>query len=202
MPLPPNEFSASRRELHLRQIEMRGFERDDGLFDIEGRVNDRKPRAFKSPAGERHVGAGEFIHDMWLRITVDRDLVVQSISSVTDASPYPVCQRGNGNLDRIVGMKIGSGWSSEVKRRLGGAQCCTHLMELLIPMATAAFQSLSFIRLSGPDRADANGRPLKIDSCFAYSSNSAVVARRWPSYYTGQQTVAEQEVDLRFPTVS
>ena len=105
MPLPPNEFSASRKELHLRQIEMRGFERDDGLFDIEGRVNDRKPRAFKSPAGERHVGAGEFIHDMWLRITVDRDLVVQSINSATDASPYPVCQRGNVNLDRIVGLR-------------------------------------------------------------------------------------------------
>lgn len=111
---------------------------------------------------------------MWLRMTVDRDLVVHSISSVTDASPYPVCQRGNVNLDRIVGMKIGTGWSSEVKRRLGAAQCCTHLMELLIPMATAAFQSLSFIRLSAPDRADANGRLVKIDSCFAYSSHS------WP----------------------
>lgn len=116
MPLPPNEFSASRIELHLRQIEMRGFERDDGLFDIEGRVTDRKPRAFKSPARARHISAGEFIHDMWLRMTVDRDLVVRSVSSVTDASPFPVCQRGNVNLDRIIGMKIGAGWSSEVKR--------------------------------------------------------------------------------------
>lgn len=198
MPLPAHEFSSTRKELHLRQIEMRGYEREDGLFDIEGRVNDRKPQGFKSPSGERTVAPNEFIHDMWLRLTVDRDLVVRDIVSSSDATPYPVCREGDVNLKRIIGMRVGSGWSSEVKRRLGGAQCCTHLMELLIPLATAAFQSLGGLRLAAPDRLDSQGRPVKIDSCFAYSSNRAVVGKRWPQFYTGQQTPAEREADLRF----
>lgn len=200
MPLPDHEFTANRKELHLRRIEMRGYERPDGLFDIEGRVNDRKPQGFKSPTGERAVAPDEFIHDMWVRLTVDRDLVVRGIASASDATPYPVCRQGDVNLERIIGMRIGGGWISEVKRRLGGAQCCTHLMELLIPLATAAFQSLGPVRMAAPERLDGNGRPLKIDSCFAYSSARAVVGKRWPQFYTGQQSPAERDADLRFPS--
>jgi len=76
-----------------------------------------------------------------------------------------------------------SGWSSEVKRRLRGARSCTHLMELLIPMATTAFQSLSASGLTRVDRLDITGRPIKIDSCYAYGAQRELVRRKWPEYY-------------------
>ena len=41
MPLPP---SADREEVHLRAIEMRGYRRADGDYEIEGRVTDTKTR--------------------------------------------------------------------------------------------------------------------------------------------------------------
>ena len=53
----------------------------------------------------------------------------------------------------IVGERIRGGWSMMVKAKLGGAAGCTHLMELLIPMATAAYQTLSSVRLARPGRA-------------------------------------------------
>ena len=39
MPLPP---SVPRDELHLRSIQLRGFRRSDGLYDIEARMVDTK----------------------------------------------------------------------------------------------------------------------------------------------------------------
>jgi hypothetical protein len=70
-----------------------------------------------------------------------------------------------------------------VKSRLGGAQGCTHLMELLLPLATAAYQTIQPVRLRRPDALDAGGRPMKIDSCYAYAGHRDVVARRWPQFH-------------------
>jgi hypothetical protein len=202
VPFVPTKTDVRRRELHLRTIEMRGYEREDGLYDIEGRVCDRKTSAFQPPAGNRVVDAGEAVHDMWLRLTVDEDLVVRDIASVSDATPYPTCRQGGANLSRMVGVRIAGGWTAEVKRRLGGAASCTHLMELLIPLGTAAFQTLAPIRLARPDRLDAVGRPVKIDSCHAYSSAGALVARRWPAFHTGNLPADEVDRQLAEPSAA
>lgn len=76
-----------------------------------------------------------------------------------------------------------SGWSKAVRSRLGGERSCTHLMELLIPLATVAFQSLSYPSRTRPERLDATGRPLKIDSCYAYGAERELVLRQWPEFH-------------------
>ncbi len=40
----------TREELHVRQIEFRGFRRSDGLFEIESQLADRKTHDFTPPA--------------------------------------------------------------------------------------------------------------------------------------------------------
>jgi hypothetical protein len=62
---------------------------------------------------------------------------------------------------------------------------CTHLTELLMPLATVAFQALLQVRQSKPAPVDANGRPRKIDSCYAYASDREIVRHRWPMHYDG-----------------
>jgi hypothetical protein len=54
-----------------------------------------------------------------------------------------------------------------------------------MPLATVAFQTLSQLRQARPTPVDANGKPRKIDSCYAYASDREVVQRRWPLYYDG-----------------
>jgi hypothetical protein len=179
MPLPD---SPNRRELHHRSIEMRGYRRDDGLFEIDGRVTDVKTESMKRMDGGREFVAGVPIHDMWVRLVVDEDLVVKDVIAVTDASPYEICREAVEPMRAIVGERIKGGWSNMVKSKLGGAKGCTHLMEILIPLATAAFQTLTSTRLKKPDAIDANGRPLKIDSCYAYGKDREVVARIWPRW--------------------
>jgi len=180
MPLPE---SPSRTQLHLRRIEMRGFRREDGLFEIDGRVTDTKTYDIQRSDIQRGAPAGAPIHDMWLRLVVDDDLVVRDLLAVTDASPYDVCRDAVAPMAKIIGERIKPGWSNMVKSKLGGAQGCTHLMELLLPLATAAYQTIQPVRLGRPDALDAAGRPSKIDSCYAYAADREVVARRWPQFH-------------------
>ena len=180
MPLPE---SPHRTELHLRRIEMRGYRRDDGLYEIDGRVVDTKTHTISRPDGSEGVPAGTPIHDMWVRLVVDEDLLVHDLVAVTDASPHTVCREAVAPMQAIVGDRISAGWSNRVKAKLGGAKGCTHLMEILIPLATTAYQTLTSIRMSRPDVLDTSGRPVKIDSCYAYAKERDLVRIRWPAFH-------------------
>ena len=48
---------APRRHLHTRTIRCEGYERDDGLFDIEASIVDQKTYAVEEPyRGRREAG--------------------------------------------------------------------------------------------------------------------------------------------------
>lgn len=173
----------TRRELHFRRIDMRGFERSDGLFEVEGRVTDSKTHEFVHPEPGRKVPAGEHIHDMGVRLVFDEDMVVHEVQTFTDSAPYAACPEGGRALQSIKGLRMAGGWSREVRTRLRGARSCTHLMEILIPLATTAYQSLGFLRVARPAKLDEERRPLQIDSCYAYAEGGAVVLHRWPQFY-------------------
>ena len=174
-----------RQALHHRQIDMRGFRRSDGLFEVEGRVVDRKPFDFVPLSSDRNIPAQQAIHDMGVRLVFDRTMLVLEVHTFTDAAPYDICPQGGAALQSIKGLRIGPGWTSEVRRRLAGPGSCTHLMELLIPMATTAIQAMSPVNAGKPESLDANGRPRKIDSCYAYSAERPLVQQRWPEFYRG-----------------
>ncbi len=177
------EPAVTREELHHRRIEMRGYRRSDGLYEVEGRVIDRKSCDFSPLLGGRHVAAGEPVHDMGVRIVFDDQMVVREIETFTDAAPYRVCPGGGEALRSLMGLRISTGWAKVVRERLSGAASCTHLMQLLMPLATVAFQTMSSVRQAEPLRRDATGRPVKIDSCFAYGAGSELVREHWPEFH-------------------
>lgn len=178
-----SDADVARDELHFRRIDMRGYQRSDGYFELVGRVTDRKTDDFSPRGGEKFVPANEPIHDMGVRLVFDENLTVLDIQSFTEAAPYPQCALGGLALRTLIGERMSKGWTKAVRSRLGGNHACTHLMEILIPMATAAHQSLSQINRKKPLQRDAHGRPLKIDSCYAYGANQEVVRQLWPEYY-------------------
>ena len=66
-----------------------------------------------------------------------------------------------------------------MKESLGGVKSCTHLMELMLPLATA--------RAARPEPIAPSGRPARIDGCYAFASHREVVRRKWPEHYTGDR---------------
>jgi hypothetical protein len=86
----PLSEPAPRRHLHTRKITCEGFARDDGLWDIEARIVDTKTYSVDEPfRGLREPGMP--VHDMQLRLTLDRDMVVRDIEVTTNESPYDIC---------------------------------------------------------------------------------------------------------------
>ncbi len=178
-----SEPRPARTPLHRRRIEITGYRREDGLYDIEGRLLDRKDVEF--PVGGRLKPPGEAVHDMWLRITVDRELRIVDAAAATDAMPYEgACDRITPDYAKLVGLSIGPGYLRHVKERLGGVQGCTHITELAAALATAAFQTFAGQGLAPPDR-----KPPQLDRCHALDSHGPTVARFYPKWYRGTAPV-------------
>src|SRR3546814_2968671 len=79
---------------------------------------------------------------MSIRLTIDGDFKVHDIEAVTDYSPFTICPNVTPNFKRMIGAEIKLGWTLQVRKALGGVEGCTHLVDLLIAMATVAFQTL------------------------------------------------------------
>ena len=172
-----------REELHHRRIDMRGYRRDDGLFEVEGQVVDRKPVPFVPASGGRDVPAGEPIHDLGVRLVFDDSMTIRAVETFTRSAPYAICPAGGLPLQALVGVRIGGGWTREIRARMARAESCTHLVELLGPMATTAIQAMSSVRRGQPEPLDNDGRPRKIDSCYAYGAGRELVREQWPQFY-------------------
>lgn len=175
IPNTPLSPPVAREHLHTRRIECRGYRRADGLWDIEAQIVDTKTYAFEN-GWRGTVGPGEPLHDMHVRLTLDDRLVIHDAEAVTVASPYRICPEAAPNLARIKGLRIKPGWMGEVKRRYGGPEGCTHILELLRPLATAAFQTIFpyLERLHDEGRVgDGARRPAgpPVDSCYAYAAD-------------------------------
>ena len=179
----PLAHSGHRELLHTRNIDRRGFRRSDGTFEIEGRVTDVKNHSLLPPGRDDPLPVGVPIHDMSVRLVIDANMVISDVIAVTDAGPYEPCPEATESLKALRGWSIGPGWTARVKQLLG-AQSCTHLVELLIPMATVAYQTLAPVRFARPDRLNAAGVPVKINSCYAYAQHRPLVRKLWPEHYS------------------
>jgi hypothetical protein len=182
--MPLSEPAAPRQHIHTRRVEVRGYRREDGLWDIEGHLADTKTYSFDN-LDRGAVRAGDPVHDMWLRLTVDDELRVHAVEAVTDAAPYGVCPVITPNFQRLVGVRIGPGFRRELKQRLGGREGCTHLLELLGPIATTAYQTILPLKAEELRAKGGPRRPRFLDTCHALASDGEVVRRHWPEFYTG-----------------
>jgi hypothetical protein len=181
MPLTP---PVPREPMHNRQVECRGYRRADGLWDIEGHLVDTKSHAF-----ENHyrgvVEAGVPVHEMWLRITVDDDLLIHAAEASSDHFPFLACPEVAPRFEALKGIRVGPGWRRKVQELLGRTNGCTHLVELLGPLATTAYQTVYPKRAKRAAEEGAQRKPELIDSCHAMRSDGEVVKRSWPAFYTG-----------------
>ncbi|MBL0142889.1 MAG: DUF2889 domain-containing protein [Betaproteobacteria bacterium] len=180
-----SEPRARRVPLHRRSVEITGYKRDDGLFDIEGHLVDAKDIEFK--VGGRVLEPRQPVHGMWLRITVDRELRIVDAEACTEAMPYPGhCDGITPAYAKLIGLCIGPGYLRRVKELLGGVRGCTHITELAGALATVTFQTFAGQGLIPTDR-----KPPQLDRCHALDSRSPVVGRFYPKWYRGAAAVVE-----------
>jgi hypothetical protein len=189
METPPTPYGAGhvtslspavpREAVHKRQINCNGFVRADGLYDIEAELTDHKTYDF--PSDFRGTVTPDLaVHHMVLRITIDRDRVIQHAEAITITGPYAICPTANAVFDNLVGLQIGPGWRRKVQAAIGGRHGCTHITELLGPVATIAYQTLygeeaRQKRQSGTpsDKDKQASRSQLANSCVGYADDSS-----------------------------
>ena len=173
---------ATERELvHHRQVDLRFFTRNDGLYEVEGALLDRKAHPFRRQLADTDLPPGSPLHDIVVTLVIDAHMKVHEALARMHATPFEACQGATRTLAPLVGLSMRSGWNRRVRELLGGKSSCTHIVELLGPMATTAYQGLAPLRLAAiNDPANEAQRQAKVDSCLAYAAEGPVVARLWP----------------------
>ncbi len=167
----------SRRLIHTRRIDCLAYERSDGLLDIEGHLVDSKPfDLFLSERGA--LAPGEPIHEMILCLTVDRGLTIRDVRAETRHAPYGVCGAIGDTYRQLIGIQIGTGFVRQAKTLFRGVAGCSHLTELLSPIATTAYQAL----WGDPMAEGKDGRfaaslktPSPVDGCHALRRDGEIV---------------------------
>jgi hypothetical protein len=177
MPLPVTEVE---RELtHTRRVRFEGYKRSDGLWDIEAHLSDTKNHDFHLKTGVRR--AGQPIHDMWLRVTIDKELTILDAVAFSDTVPYPGgCESAAPLYRKLIGLSLVRDFRRKVREALGGVRGCTHLTEMLSGLPTAAIQT--FAGETNED-GEEGAKPFQLDQCYALETSSETVRKWYPTWY-------------------
>ena len=187
---------ARRKHIHTRTYRGDAFEREDGLFDVEVEMQDTKPFSFDN-TDRGYVSAGEPLHHMKMRVTIDETMTIRDVEARTLASPYHMCADITPNYKNLIGVQIAGGFTKRVQEITGRSAGCTHHNDILRVVGTTAFQGLwTIISRRARERAAAeNGEtgPSRfagkaaaqalLNTCHAYAENSPIVAREWPQLH-------------------
>ena len=172
--------ASPRQRLHTRQVIYQGYRRADGLFDIEGHIVDVKDHDMPLLSGVRP--AGEPVHDMWVRVTIDRAYTIREIEAQSDRVPYPGgCDTIGPDYKVLVGANLLQGFRKRLHDAMGHVRGCTHITDMLGSLPTAAIQTFA-----GLQREDTGtSKPFQLDRCHALETTSETVRKYYPRWYRG-----------------
>lgn len=183
----PLSRTVPRRLLHIRDIRLSGYEREDGLMDVEAHLTDIKTYS-ASNVDRNGIQAGEPLHDMWLRLTLTPELEIVASEAAMDATPYSICPEVTPNFERLKGLVIGKGFLTQAAQRVRGVEGCTHLRELIQQVATVAYQTRQGLRkpTDKPVPAHHLGAEPRLargllNSCYAHDEAGPIASRARPA---------------------
>jgi Protein of unknown function (DUF2889) len=180
MSLPVTEVE--RELLHTRRVRYEGYRRADGLWDIEAHLTDTKNHDYQLKTGVRR--AGQPVHSMWLRLTIDGKLNIVDACASSDVVPYPGgCEQIVPAYRQLVGLNLAGQFRKKSKQLLGGVRGCTHLTEMLAGMPTAAIQSFAG---EMKEEQDDGSKPFQLDQCHALETTTDTVKMWYPKWYRGK----------------
>lgn len=177
MPLSMPKVARSRA--HLRRIEVEGFLREDGLLELDARLTDLKDRDQPLASGVRKVG--DPIHDLLVRVTIDKSFSIIAVEACSDWVPYPgACDTIGPAYRSLVGLNLLRGFRRTVSEMFADVRGCSHLTELLFSLPTAAIQTFATFRRENEDGEE---KPFQLDRCHALETSSSTVREYYPRWY-------------------
>ena len=147
---------------------------------VAGTLKDERFQEFHALAGE--VLPGGIIHHLTIQLLMNAtSLLIEDVAVAMKTVPEEACRETCHCLDALKGLAITKGFTVKAKKLAGGKQGCTHLMELLLVMAPAAFQGRITYRGRTPFNLDAQRIRGVItalaDTCHAWREDGPIIKR-------------------------
>ena len=177
MPLPVPD--SPRRRAHTRRIEIEGYLREDGLFELDASLSDVKDLDYPLASGLRPAGVP--VHFMRVRVTLDQAFNIVDAVACSDGVPYPgQCDTIGPAYKKLIGLNLVRGFRRTVGEMFADVRGCTHITELLLSLPTAAIQTFATFRR---DNEDSPEKPFQLDRCHALESSAEAVRVYYPRWY-------------------
>jgi cytidylate kinase len=170
--------------LHSRNITVSTHEIGQDEILVEGILRDERLCPVISSTEGIELPAG-IVHHMTVEmILAVPTLEILSIRAAMPAHPFPECLEMCETVRQLEGLRLMSGYTAEVQRRLGKAKGCLHLTNLLLATGSAAVQGAwSFFKrkrkrpLSVTPRQAEDRASLVLDSCRVWRKDGPMAAR-------------------------
>lgn len=121
------------------------------------------------------------VHHMRICLKVDiSSLTIADIEVELPATPKEECGELRKSLETIKGLTMTSGFTSNVKSRVGGRKGCIHLTTLLLTMAPAVLQGYWVHGDRDPKRRNISSEHMEkylIDTCHVWRREGPLVKK-------------------------
>ncbi|KPJ78248.1 MAG: hypothetical protein AMJ54_04580 [Deltaproteobacteria bacterium SG8_13] len=164
-------------KIQSRSIDISSFECDDEHIVVSGELCDRRLVPTTDLKGNPNEAG--VVHQLRICMKVaTRTLVIEEIEADMQHFPHEECAGMHRSVEAIRGLTLSPGFSSRVKKKVGGRNGCIHLTTLLLAMAPAALQGYWVHNDRKPERRQISGKHLEqylIDTCRVWRREGPLV---------------------------
>jgi hypothetical protein len=172
--LPTNK-RRDGRWVHTRKMEIHTLDLGDHQILVEGKLMDT--RVSQSPPGEPEQGP-ILVHHLIARVWVQGpDLTIAAAEAEMPTIPREICPQALPATQKLVGLKIRTGFTQKVKDLIGDVKGCSHLTNLFLTMGPVAVQGYfaAYGKASGARPLDHPALSRVIDSCHVWRKDGSYV---------------------------
>ncbi|MBW2589222.1 MAG: DUF2889 domain-containing protein [Deltaproteobacteria bacterium] len=169
--------SRKGRKIHTRNIEISTYESGGENIIVEGILKEDRLIPFYQNSGKKHPP--QTVHNMIIQILVEcSSLTIREINVEMPATPHEDCIQTSNSLQKLKGLRIAPGFTSKVKKALGGINGCLHLTTLVLAMAPAIIQGYWVYRNKEKGDNEISPEIVKdylIDTCWVWRKDGPLV---------------------------
>jgi hypothetical protein len=165
--------------VHERKMDFRTYPIEDGRLIVEGWLKDEQHvpgyhwDGTVRPERVVHSMGARFLIEGWPPVILDVETEMVEI-------PHERCPTAMESVREIIGLSITSGFSEEIRKRLGGPNGCAHLTHLITAMGPAAVHGYWTQKSRTPPPMPKSldefvGLPILINSCKLWSEGGPIL---------------------------
>ena len=131
------ELMTGTQPVHERKLTIHTHPLDDGRLIVEGWLRDE--RLIDGYDWNTTLRAAGVVHHLCVRLLLGGwPLTIEEAEAEMPGVPRDLCLQTQDSVKKVEGVQIVSGYSEEVRRRLGGIEGCAHMTHLIVVMGPAA----------------------------------------------------------------